>query len=297
MLIAVLYLPQAFASCVSLPCDDANIKLGEPNYRFVDFSYQNKVGEPLSFILEKTAYDQCNSYIATIINENGTVIWSHGIESLCTPPPKEPVLLTSQIKIGHMHPIIISESGKYFIKIEIDDGSIEREFTVRHTFSAISIDRTVYPAFTTPLQQIMSGVTFHNVQCKEELELAYKKADDTSACVTLKTKIELVVRGWAEDNRLLLGCTGERVKKCYPDDPFEYRKALYTYYFGSEENLPPSNAFDFASLHTTNACTVKPWICYGEFENGTKLRVSCDYPIHSCGPVLFDKKYYKENEN
>lgn len=134
-----------------------------------------------------------------------------------------------------------------------------------------------------PLKQIKSGIKFHNVECKNGLELVYKKADDTSACVAQTTEIELVIRGWAEDNRILLGCTGERLSKCYPDDPQEYRRVLYKYYFGPEEGLPSSGAFDFKVIHTTNACTDKPLICYGEFENGTKIRVSCDYHLHGCG--------------
>ena len=32
---ALANIPQVFGECASLPCDDANINLGEPNYRFV----------------------------------------------------------------------------------------------------------------------------------------------------------------------------------------------------------------------------------------------------------------------
>ncbi len=147
-----------------------------------------------------------------------------------------------------------------------------------------------------PLKQIQSGVKFHNVECKKGMELVYKKTDDTSACVTLLTKIELVVRGWAEDNRVLLGCKGDRVQKCYPEDPFEYRKTLYGYYFGDDKELPSSDDYEFESLHTTNACTDKPRVCFGEFDNGTKIRTACDYPNHGCGVMSFNKDNYKADE-
>jgi len=84
----------------------------------------------------------------------------------------------------------------------------------------------------SPLKQMQSGIEFHNVKCSEGLQLVYKKTDDTSACVTLFTKIELVVRGWATDSRVMLGCTGDRIQKCYPEDPTLHRNDLYEYYFG-----------------------------------------------------------------
>ncbi|QMU54760.1 MAG: hypothetical protein GKS07_07660 [Nitrosopumilus sp.] len=148
---------------------------------------------------------------------------------------------------------------------------------------------------TPPLKQMQSGIKFHNVECKEGLQLVYKKTGDTSACVTLFTEIELVVRGWATDSRVMLGCTGERVQKCYPEDPTQYRNDLYEYYFGDEKGLPSSDSFDFTSLHTENACTDKPRICYGMSENGTKTRISCDYPLHGCGIKSFDS--YKIEED
>ena len=144
-----------------------------------------------------------------------------------------------------------------------------------------------------PLKQMQSGIKFHNVECKEDLQLVYKKTSDTSACVTLFTKIELVLRRWATDSRILLGCTGDRIQKCYPNDHVKYRNNLYDYYFGDEKDLQASDAFDFASLHTHNACTDKPWICYGKFENGTQMRISCDYPLHGCGVKSVDS--YKIN--
>jgi len=149
-----------------------------------------------------------------------------------------------------------------------------------------------YQKMLSPLKQLKSGIEFHNIDCKEGLELVYKKADDTSACVTLETKIELIIRGWAEDDRLLLGCTPSRHETCYPSNPQEYRKALYDYHF-DDTDLPSSESFDFASIHVINACSGNS-VCFGNFENGTKIRVSCDFPMHGCGVLPFDE--YKTTE-
>lgn len=151
---------------------------------------------------------------------------------------------------------------------------------------------TSYPEYLPPLKQLKLGTKFHQVDCKDGLDLVYKKADDTSACVTLETKIELIIRGWGQDDRLLLGCTPSRHDKCYPSDPQQYRKALYDYHF-DDSNLPSSESFGFLSFHTLNACSENS-ICFGKFENGTKIRVSCDYPTHGCGVLSFDD--YKATE-
>ena len=163
----------------------------------------------------------------------------------------------------------------------------------QQTTTDYSGKRDSYQGIATPLKQMQSGIKFHNVECREGLQLVYKKTDDTSACVTLFTEIELVVRGWATDSRVMLGCTGERVQKCYPEDITQYRNDLYEYYFGDGKGLSPSDSFDFDSLHTQNACTDKPWICHGKFENGTQMRIACDYPLHGCGVKSFDS--YKIN--
>ena len=168
----------------------------------------------------------------------------------------------------------VGDKMKFYVKI-----FNESEFSYEYLIDRAEPSLYVVP----PLKQIQSGIKFHNVECNIGLELAYKKSDNTSACVALPTKIELVVRGWAEDDRLLLGCTPTRYEKCYPSDPIEYRKALYDYYF-DDSNLPSSKSVNFSSSHTISACSDKS-VCFGKFDNGTKIRISCDYPIHGCPPV------------
>ncbi|MGY5146581.1 MAG: hypothetical protein ACW9W4_01070 [Candidatus Nitrosopumilus sp. bin_7KS] len=194
-----VFVPSAFGSCISLPCDDANINLGEPNYRFIDFSYQNKVGEPIMFILERIEYGDCTSFNAEIIDEDGNSVWGEGSYALCD-PNKTPNLITSQIKIGFNEDnlVTIDKSGKYTIKVQIDGGSIEREFVSHHTISSFSLDRTVYPVTWTfnPLKQFDSGVPFDEIYCKHGLVLV-QKHDGSPACVTELTKQKLIERGWA----------------------------------------------------------------------------------------------------
>ena len=101
-------------------------------------------------------------------------------------------------------------------------------------------------AMNSPLKQIKSGIKFHNIECNEGLVLAKRGNSERSACVTLETKIELTIRGWADDDRLMLGCTGERVQKCYPEDKDEYRKKLQNYYYGFNEE--PDLKIDVACM-------------------------------------------------
>ena len=180
--------------------DESEIKLGEPDYQFIDFSYQNKVGEPIKFVLEMRTSNNCNSYDAKVIHEHGTVIWGEGADVSCAQNDNsEPII--SQIKIGYneKHPLIINESARYLIKITLDHGIIEREFIVRHTISGISLDRTVYPVIPdAPLKQYDSGIPFHEVQCKGGLQKT-QRYDGSPACVNPDTYWELIKRDWVSE--------------------------------------------------------------------------------------------------
>lgn len=194
-------LPQAFADCISLPCDDANIKLGEPNYRFVDFSYQNKVGEPITFVLEKTSKYVCDSHAATIINEEGNVVWTQTKHYPC-PYGVISENVTSQIELGYDidNPIIIQESGRYVLKVQVDDGSIQKEFSVRNNYSGISLDPLEHPApwERSPLKQQDSGIPPNEVACDAGLDVVHKR-NGLAICVTPETKEKLIQRNWVVD--------------------------------------------------------------------------------------------------
>src|SRR3990172_4833018 len=111
--------------------------------------------------------------------------------------------------------------GKYSYEIQLGPETMNGEFIIE-----------INPNLWTPLKQIKAGIKFHNVECNEGLVLVQRGNTERSACVKLDTKIELTVRGWAYDDRVILGCIGERVQKCYPEDKEEYRKALQHYYYG-----------------------------------------------------------------
>lgn len=98
----------------------------------------------------------------------------------------------------------------------------------------------------SPLKQLKSGIKFHNIECNEGLVLAQRGNSERSACVTLDTKIELIIRGWADDDRVILGCVGEHVQECYPEDKEEYRKKLQNYYYGFNEE--PDSKIDVSCM-------------------------------------------------
>lgn len=124
------------------------------------------------------------------------------------------------------HPAFnITRVGDYTI-------SVEKGFNIYRTGEIVKTISFTIITNPSPLKQIKAGTQPHNVACNSGLELAQKKGGETSACVKLDTKIELTVRGWAEDDRVILGCIGERYSICYPEDKSEYRKLLQKYYYG-----------------------------------------------------------------
>ena len=64
------------------------------------------------------------------------------------------------------------------------------------------------------------------------------------------------------------------------------------------KRLPSHEDLNISQLRVENFCTEKPWICYGTFDNGTEIRIACDFPMHGC-LVPFDKDNFTglENEN
>lgn len=191
--------------------------------------------------------------------------------------------------------IAINKSGTYTVTVTFERPDKYFPTTISKEFRVVEyIDENSDNVST--LKKIQSETGDYNLNCKDGLHLVYKKSDKSSACVTIFTEIELVIRGWATDNRVMLDCTGGRIQKCYPDDPIQYRNDLYEYYFGEDDKDFPSHAaFNFDSLYTKNACTDKPSICYGKFENGTQMRIACDYPLHGCRVKPFDS--YKTNND
>ncbi|MCV0366345.1 MAG: hypothetical protein K5798_03640 [Nitrosopumilus sp.] len=179
--------------------DDVQPDIAE--YRFVDFSYHNYFGEPITFILEKTAKDQCNSFVAEIIDENGKVVWTQRMISSCI-TSTDPEPQTSQIKLGFKphNKITLTDYGKYFLKIQIDGKTIETEFLLRAKSSGISFDRTVSSVprmIDSPLKQIQNGIYGQEIVCREDRVLVLKKSSEFHSCITADTVPKLFARGWA----------------------------------------------------------------------------------------------------
>ena len=191
--------PYAFVLCDSLPCDGSAIQ-SEEKYQFMDFSYANIIGEPIKFVLEKTSHSHCNSYNAKITDEDKNQIWSEGVLALCDPP--NPILITSQIKIGYNedNPIIINESGKYYLEVELDNILTKREFVVRQNHTGITLDRTVYPVpfdMPSPHKQMELGIKLGHIICDKD-KVPVWNTHYKPACVFSDTESELIKRGWAK---------------------------------------------------------------------------------------------------
>jgi len=106
---------------------------------FIDFSYVNKIGVPIQVILEKTAYNNCTSFDAKITDRDGNLVWGEVAEALCD-PNQNPILVTSYIKIGNSddNPIIINESGKYYIEIETGNMFTKKVFIVTQNHGGVN---------------------------------------------------------------------------------------------------------------------------------------------------------------
>lgn len=63
-----------------------------------------------------------------------------------------------------------------------------------------------------------------------------------------------------------------------------------------EMRLPSHANLNISKVRVENFCTEKPWICYGTFDNGTEIRIACDFPMHGC-MKSFDKDNYTKLEN
>ena len=167
-------------------------------YKFTDFQHANIVGQPIKFVLERIGHHDCYPYDVEITDEDGNFVTAFGAEPLCL-PNKNSISVSSKIHIGHHedHQIIIEESGKYFIKVNVDDIIIEKEFVVRHNSSGITLDRTYYPISSEipPLKQTKLGIPVDEIQCRDSMVLM-SKDEKHPACVTQPTAQKLSDRGW-----------------------------------------------------------------------------------------------------
>ncbi|WP_297466053.1 hypothetical protein [Nitrosarchaeum sp.] len=218
----------------------------ESTLKFIDFSYAHTVGVPIQFILEKAINADCNSYNAKITDENGNFILGWGEEISCDP---DSVPNPVQTKIGYKEnkPIIINESGKYYLEVEFVDAFTKQEFVVRQNHGGVNIANTDYSdsqKFPPPLKQVKDGVPINLIKCNESLQLEWK-LDLQPICVTSEIAGELIKRGAI---KLRLGMpaeeiTQERLCVWYPENPLIQRHCdwetniLFTF---KDEGLVPA---------------------------------------------------------
>ncbi len=172
-------------------------------HKFINFLYTQTIGEPIKFILEKTRDGNCNSYNAEITDDDGNFVWGGGADIDCDSASiSSGVSVQTKIGYNENHPIIINDSGKYYLEVKFDDVFIKREFTVRQNHSGVNIDNTDYSnsqEFLHPLKQIKNGISLIDVKCNEGKIKVVKHDRMSVACVNNDTEVEtkLIERGWA----------------------------------------------------------------------------------------------------
>ena len=134
--------------------------------------------------------------------------------------------------------------------------------------------------------------TINGIQCRNDYVLVIRSSNGNPTCVTLDTKIELTIRGWADDDRILLGCIGERVQKCYPEDKEDYRKALQHYYYESEsEDNGTLSESDYDPHSPRCGSGVVPYIPKNWQATG---KHPSDETWEALGNYLMKQEFYKE---
>ena len=93
----------------------------------------------------------------------------------------------------------ITKNGTYFIKIEKAD-QLQRTGSF---YKILEFEINSLSTYLSPLKQIQSGISFDEIQCKQNLVLI-QKYDGSPACVTEQTKQKLVKRGWTKDGSAFL---------------------------------------------------------------------------------------------
>lgn len=132
------------------------------------------------------------------------------------------------------------------------------------------------PKADSPLQQFKSGISVNQIKCNEGLVLLLHPIIETPACVKAKTEQKLVQRGW------------------YYPVPLGWPTGGILEY---EKTLPTYSELDVTRISFENCCA-ENMICYGNFDNGTTVRISCDgIVLHSCDVGSFDNYTLVENEN
>lgn len=188
-------IPTALANIPQISSEGENLK-------FINFSYTHTVGEPIQFILEKTRDRDCNSYNAKITDKDGNFIWSAGAEISCDSASIFN-LMPVQTEIGYREnkPIIINESGRYYLEVEFIDAFTKREFVVRQNHGGGTLDDPiVYPVpfdMPSPHKQMELGIKLGHIICDKD-KVPVWNTHYKPACVFSDTELELVKRGWAK---------------------------------------------------------------------------------------------------
>jgi hypothetical protein len=236
------------------------------------------VGQKIGFSVISVSHICEEIFDVKIVNyDYSQVLWSESAPAKCTTFRDQKI---SQADFPVENAIIINEAGEYRVdvsRLELGIGMSER-FMVNDTES----EGDDYSGW-------IAGEDYCGDMCDQN-EL-YSLGCDNQILAHLTKYSNLLDEEFAgvygiEDIGLPEGVSQEKFEECV-NIIFEMR-------------LPSSQDYAFSKLNMSNACTSEPSICYGIFENNTAMRVQCDFPIHGCGPINFDKENYttiEENEN
>lgn len=103
--------------------------------------------------------------------------------------------------------------------VKIDDLKCERIY--KHYFETYELKSETSHSKIDPLKQIQSGITFNEIQCKENLILI-QKYDGSPACVTESTKQKLIERGWTEKIIDIISSKHADVEKLLIENKIDY---------------------------------------------------------------------------
>jgi hypothetical protein len=155
-----------------------------------------------------TVHNGCGGAFVTVFDNHATV----GLKKVCNELAAQIIL-----KPGDIIPVTslasnlaynASSAGNVNANVTVTYSSANQSLTASDTSSTVSKSFlfTIYEnnqtnskpvTISSPLEQLRSGITANNIQCRQDLELIFKATDDSPACVKPSTVIKLVMWGWA----------------------------------------------------------------------------------------------------
>lgn len=102
-----------------------------PTFKIKGLASYIEVNEPIFVTVEKTGYDMCDSWDASIINQaDNSTIWDKESHSLCVVGDNLTPKIFQYTISNEINPIVISNVGNYTFQIDIGHAFLEKDFSV-----------------------------------------------------------------------------------------------------------------------------------------------------------------------